>query len=562
MNPSTGSHGGVNLPDLILAEITPAFRESSSPQVSEDQVRSAVRLLIKLLAHRVGDANLDAVGGEIQRGLTRWFANHELVKVADRYEPFCKFVLRLVHPAKFAELKRREQSSDPKERPGASYVLKAKGLDIVSNKEMELFANESWESFPLVALQGQPNFLVHIARTYVFRNVDDHRARVLNQREKAQIAESFCVFLVWTVFKFGQELEDALIVAQFSGYLQKIRNLYASIGTSYVELLSEPRSGEEYRFPDQPASVMDGLPADDAVPAPNLPIVHRVVVIEAEPGAGKTTTLQFIAWQHTTGLLAGERDGYRVPLYLDLKLLNHRGQTIEAAVARELEAAGVSSEIPWHALLLLVDGLNEVTTDSQMSFKKEIQTLLADFSHLRAVIAGRPNSFRSEFAARIVVLRRLSNPQLQTLFRNQLGDDVKATTLLAAVRRSPFLRSWARTPLHACLIARTAQHGDLSSLASHAQVVRRCVRDFLLREEGHASATVSRTGPETKGPLLARLAFETKSKNESVFSQTLIRSVFSTAKAQIGATSLDIPALPANLWVIFSDGKAKRGKIG
>ena len=30
----------------------------------------------------------------------------------------------------------------------------------------------------------------------------------------------------------------------------------------------------------------------------------------------------------------------------------------------------------------------------------------------------------------------------------------------------------------------------------------------------------------------------------------------------ITVDELGIPALPANLWVIFSDGKAKRGKIG
>lgn len=484
---------------------------------------------------------MDAVGREIQEGLRRWFANHELVKLADRYEPFCKFVLRLVDPSKSAELKRREQSSDPKERPGAAYVLKANGLDLVSNKELELFAKASWESFPLAALQGQPNFLEHVARIYVFRNVDDHRARVLNQREKAQIAESFCVFLVWIVFKFRNEIEAALIEARFSVHLRNVRDQFANIGASYVELLSEPRSGEEYRFSDQLASVTDGPPADGAVPATNLPNANRVVVIEAEPGAGKTTTLQFLAWQHAAKLLAGERGGHGVPLYLDLKLLGHRDQTIETAVANELKAAEVTSAIQWEALLLLVDGLNEVATELQTNFKKEIQSLLANSLKLRAVVAGRPNSFRGEFDAQIVALKRLSDAQLAKLFRNELGDDAKAATLLVAVLQSPFLSSWARTPLHASLIARIARHGDVASLASHAVVVRRCVQDILAREKGQASAEVSRTGTETKEPLLARLAFETKSASENVFTRPRIRQEFATAKTKIGASGLDIP---------------------
>ena len=529
-----------DLEDWVAREVTPAFRRSSMPSVGEDEVRSTVRLLIEFLAHRVGDPDLDAVGGEIQEGLRRWFTDHELVKLADRYEPFCKFVLRLVDPTKSAKLKELEQLSGRK--PAACYVLKGTGgLGIVTQDELNLFINASWEAFPTTVLQCKPNFLEHVARIYVFRNVDDHRARVLNQREKAEIAESFCVFLVWVVFKFKSQIEAALIAARFSVHLQKIRGQFADIGISYVELLSEPRSEEEFSFSDQLASITVSPPADDAVPVTNLPADHRVVVIEAEPGAGKTKTLEFLAWQHATKLMAGERGSYRVPLYLDLKSLSHSGRTIETAVARELGVAGATSQIPWDVLLLLVDGLNEVSTDFQTRFKREIQALLASFLNLHVMVAGRPNSFRGEFDAQLVALKGLSDAQLKQLFRNVLVDDAKAATLLGTVLRNSFLSSWARTPLHACLIAGTARDVDLSSLASHAQAVRRCVRGILVREKGQASAEVTRTGTETKQPLLARLAFETKCANENVFTRPRIRQEFANAMSRIGAKSLDVP---------------------
>jgi hypothetical protein len=539
---------GSELGEQILKEVKSVFRSASTPQVSGEEVRGAVTLLLKLLAHRIDDPKLDAVGGEIQASLKRWFSEGELIKLADRYEPFCKFVLRLVDLAKFAELKRRDEKPEPGEnKPSAAYVLKGGGLGIVSNKECNLFMNASWESFPLATLQGQPNFLEHVGRIYLFRNVDDHHARILSVCEKAEIARSFCVVLVFIVFKFQREIEVALIKAQFSVHLQKVRNQYAGIGASYIELLSEPRSGDEYRYSDQLTSVPDGTPPDDAVPATNLPSANRVVVIEAEPGAGKTTTLKFLAWQHADKLLAGEPGCYGVPLFLDLNLLGHCSLTIEAAIAKELKAAGVTSAIQWDALLLLVDGLNEVTTDLQTGFKREIHTLLSNSLKLRAIIAGRPNSFRKEFEAQLVALKPLSDDQLKKLFQKKLDQDAKAITLLAEVLQNPFLSSWARTPLHACLLARMAGDGDLSSLGSRAQVFRRCIRDFLTRESYQASADVSRTGPETKEPLLARLAFETKSTNENVFTRLRIRQEFAIAKTEIGSSSLDIPKLVGEL---------------
>ena len=71
----------------VLLEVSPAFRASATRRIPDEAVQAAVALLIQLLAHRVGDFELDAVGEEIFAGLRRWFHDGELVKLADRYEP-------------------------------------------------------------------------------------------------------------------------------------------------------------------------------------------------------------------------------------------------------------------------------------------------------------------------------------------------------------------------------------------------------------------------------------------------------------------------------------------
>ena len=168
---------------------------------------------------------------------------------------------------------------------------------------------------------------------------------------------------------------------------------------------------------------------------------HRVTVVEAEPGAGKTTTLQFIAWQQADGQLGDKPGHYQVPVYVELKLLLHRSQTIEAAVQQALHPAiGEAGPIPWDSLLLLVDGVNGVTTHLQTSFKAEVRDLLSRFSKLRVIIAGRPNPFRGEFEARIVVLQRLTDKQLANLFRRVLGDAAWRERCSPLFDKAPFSR--------------------------------------------------------------------------------------------------------------------------
>lgn len=505
----------------VLCEISPAFRASASPIIPDGEVQAAVELLFQLLAHRLGDEELDAVGEQIVVGLRRWFDDAELVKLADRYEPFCKFVLRVIDPSRFAQLQ-----AETGNRLSAAKVLKA--LSLVNNKALSVFESCTWEQFPPAGVAGQPDFLEHVARTYVFRNVDDHQARVLNQRQKAEIAESFCVFLIWCVIRSSREIGSVLTSARFAGYLKDLRERFADSGTRFVELTAEARSPGEYRLLDPLSSSADPVSSEAEIDTSKLAEGHRVTAVEAEPGAGKTTTLQFLAWEQADGLLGGKPGYHQVPVYIELKLLSHRGQTIEAAVQQALHPAiGEAGRIPWDSLLLLVDGVNEVTTHLQMSFKAEVRDLLSRFSKLRVIIAGRPNSFRGEFEARIVVLQKLTDKQLANLFRRVLGDDGKAGELLASVRQSPFLSSWVRTPLHAAMVVAMAKREGIDALANYSSTVRRFVHGFLNREVVQAPG---QTLLLTKERLLAKLAFKTKESGQFAFSKVAARWALETDK--------------------------------
>ena len=152
-----------------------------------------------------------------------------------------------------------------------------------------------------------------------------------------------------------------LQLASLTALLGALPLTAADIGARYVELLAEAGAAEEYRFLDPLASVPDAPPAADTVEASKLSDDSRVTVIEAEPGVGKTTTLQILAWRHADKLLSGGNSGCRIPVYLRLKLLAHWKRTIEGAVRHELMSPdGTMGTVPWDSILLLLDGLNEV----------------------------------------------------------------------------------------------------------------------------------------------------------------------------------------------------------
>lgn len=521
--------GHHDLAAAVLREVTPVFAASVSPRLTRTEIASAVGLLFEVLEHRLDDPNLDGVGGQILGCFARRFPGHERVKLADCFEPFAKCVMKLAEPDRYEALVRTLRN-----RFVLSEVLKAFGL--ASEAELKSWSGCAWQEFPPGDLVGKPDFKEQVGWTIRFRNTEAHAAPELDDVREAKLVQSVCVCLVWLTFRLETQLRAALLAARFSDHLQALRDRFADVGSRYVELFAEDRTANEYRFIDPLAAVPDTPSAAQKAEASTLPEVSRVTVIEAEPGAGKSTLLQFIAWQHADRLLSVDKAGGRLPVYLEMKLLEHRRETIECSVRTILDSgeARLSREVPWDSLLLLLDGLNEISPTALSILNSEVADLLAKHSKLRVLIAGRPNSFRGEFAARVVVLRRLTDQQLTALFRRAMREGSKADELLATVRQNAFLATWSRTPLHAAFIANLAQRKGIEALASHATAVRHFIRSFLNRE-------ASQTRDLTKERLLAGLAFEVVGSGRLSFPPDVALLALASAKARIGAVTVDLP---------------------
>jgi len=518
--------------DTVEREVLPVFQASGSPKLSDADVRGAVRLLFELLKFRLDDPSLAEVGLQILGSLSSHFRDKQYTKISDRFEPFAKLVLKLTRPKQYADL----AAKYPR---GVNLGAMLQACELAEDKEIRAWAACPWQRFPPEGLRGEPDFKEQLAWAYRFRNTEDHLAPELSLVQQAKVVEGVCVSLVWLVAKFQGEIRPALLRERFSDHLRRVRDDPArtTLATKGVELTVRPRSAEEYRVGNPLLPVLNAPAAEEEIGVFTLPETNRVTIIEGEAGAGKTTALELIAWHRADRLLRGEDHTARLPVFVRLK-------ACESSLAARLEedpslGRPGPSEVPWNSLLLLVDGLNEVSQEVQSRFQTEVQELLERHPGLRLVVTGRLNSVRGEYPAAIVRLQPLSDERLAELIGKVAPDGDQARAILAAILRTPGLLALARTPFYAAALTSLADSEDLATLTSRAAVVRACIRRFLRREENQASAGVARTKLEKKELLLARLAFETKSAGESAFPQSRTRKVLEDSKEQL-APGLDV----------------------
>lgn len=534
VTPYPGAMDANYLRDAVEREVLPVFRASSSPKLPDAEVRDAVRLLFELLDLRLGDRGLDGVGRLIRDCLVKYFVDREYATIAAHFEHFGKFLLKLIRPTRYDDLTRELLS-----RFVLSKVLKE--FDLASKGEMEDWTRCPWQKFPPADLLGMPDFKEQVGWTYKFRNTEGHLPLEQDRVREPTVFRSVCVSFVWLVAKFKREIQTALIRARFSGYLERVRRdeRRRALTDSGVELTVRPRSAEEYRVANPLLPVMNAPVAEEEIGVFKLPETNRVTVIEGEAGAGKTTALELIACRQADRLLDGEDHMARLPVLVRLK-------ACKSSLAAHLEEdLGLGRrgppDVPWDSLLLLVDGLNEVSQEVQSQFQMEIQDLLQRHAGLRLVVAGRLNSVRGEYPAAIVQLQPLRDERLGELIRKVVPSGDRSRAIMAAILRTPGLLALARTPFYAATLANLAKTEDLATLTmtNRAAVVRACIGRFLRREETQASAGVNRTYLEKKQLLLAGLAFDTKSAGESTFPHSRARQILERCKEQL-APGLDV----------------------
>ena len=515
------------LAKAILEEVEQEFLKAE-PRIPTEELENSVRLLLRLIQSPINDSNIANVGRQIESSLTRCLIEGTFDEALTKsLEPFLRLLLSLIDKNKHNESKSK----------GLGYLLKSEGLDLCTNDQFGKFAYATQALLANIDWSGEPFYVAHLARVYVRRNDESHRAINPNRKDQAAIVCSFCVILAYAVHRYFKPIDIALFASSYEDYLRPLQTEYGSDVEQTEDLQLALHRGP------LPLSVHglfpEGKATDESLLVPGSELLkqpERLFFVVGGNGAGKSTLLKKLASQHAMGLLQAT-PGFALPIYLDLDLLTHRNHGIQNAIMDDLDSTN-HQDTPWDRLLILVDGIDRVGDDYKRRCIKEIRELIKRHPALRAVVASRHETLLEPNLGAIWELQPLTDEQIVRLIEQQAPKHWSLQDIGLHLRTNQKFLAWIRTPLHAHLFLRGLSADDITPGNNWAMLARRCIRRVM--EEVASECSV---GVETVEAMLASLAFEMMRGGGKSSTRTRAVEILILAKDKLGAAALDVPRL-------------------
>lgn len=515
-----------------------AFAQGTAPKY-DFSVEDAIDTLFKILHHKTGDLSIDSVGDDIISGLSDYFERGvNITNLACSCEPFARLILYLVNPEAY-------QSS--KSKQSALYDVL---IDLKFGTKETLDKNKTVED-----VCDKMFFAEHIDRFYHARN-KVHFAPVYSLTEEGLIFESLCVFLVYAVSQYRQQIEAVLRNMPRIEHLKNMRDRYQKWGPRYVEIDGQERISQYFEWMEPSAEEELNEDAIDGQGSRNddleeelfdqkrkgkvLDLIDQVphAIFLGEAGAGKTTTMQYLAWQRADKLVKEPTNNLPYPVYVALKLCA-TDHTLKQSINEELEQSKEETEFLDGNYILLLDGLNEVRKSCLEEVNRDIELILNRGKQTKIVITTRKADYHNQFDVPAFNLQALTDEQIISFIEKRFSDPLKKDQFIAVLKKDPKLWQWGRNPLCLGMITDIGLKtgGDIPD--NKGRLMQLFVRNLMQREKTQHAGMC--TDYETKENLLSFLAFETLNDNGQIaFSYYNAATILKNASARLGSM-IDIP---------------------
>ena len=183
-----------------------------------------------------------------------------------------------------------------------------------------------------------------------------------------------------------------------------------------VEGLDLPVAFSEFRLPREGEGLearLTSVPLHDITEALSK---HSAFVILGEPGAGKTTTLQKIAFEAARAILSGEdsRGASRVPLFVRLSQQGARAPfDFLKAEWKQRTGLDFADALASGGVLLLADGINELPRDERDERLKAWRLFTLDYCEANQIVySGRERDYDRQLDLPRVRVEPLDNARI------------------------------------------------------------------------------------------------------------------------------------------------------
>jgi len=230
---------------------------------------------------------------------------------------------------------------------------------------------------------------------------------------------------------------------------------------------------------------------------------HGAFVILGEPGAGKTTTQQKIAFEAALGLL--KNDGGRIPLFV--RLSQQGSHDPYSFLKMEWERhTGLPFDQSLRAghILILADGINEIPRDKRNEQLKAWMIFDEQYRGMNQLIfSGREKDYDNQLNLPRVLVEPLDEPRVKEFLRRHKAEG------LAELLDDPAskLGEMARNPLNLFVLVRVYSQGgkNLQLLANRGRLFESFTRELIHHEQVWNRDNLSE---DTKVEIFAKLAYD------------------------------------------------------
>ncbi|MCW3107023.1 MAG: hypothetical protein JWQ09_1529 [Segetibacter sp.] len=392
-----------------------------------------------------------------------------------KIEPYLKKILFLVQPTIYTSLSNQNK--------GLAAYLNASNLN--SN-------NIRFDTATPQSVSNLPDFASHVFRVYNLRNIESHNCESWSRKEIYENIESTLIVYIFSTYKHVAQLRPIVgrepdlttylnkVVADFELWQKRFVHITGKEKFEEIDILAI----ESDDWSENTKTILREGRIDDL----RRNILEKTMVVLGEPGMGKSTTLQYIAYNDARLLLTTAGTGQQmsnIPIYVELKLLSKSETIFQNAVNRiGLNPEKLIEYFIKGRVTLFLDGLNEVLNELRKPVRLDIQSLITTYPNLNLIITSRPLAYSNEFkTSPVFVLQRMENAQVEEFLLKNCSHIPTRAIIVKELESNPKLGKIVRVPLLLKMLINVIWTNKGVIPSNKVQIIKKFIQNLYEREK-------------------------------------------------------------------------------
>lgn len=215
-------------------------------------------------------------------------------------------------------------------------------------------------------------------------------------------------------------------------------------------------------------------------------VPEKRMMLWGEAGMGKTTTLEYLAYQDAEAYL--QDNTQNIPVYLALGLLTDKNISIKQSIFNRLQVDGSVGELLLRQgkINLFLDAVNEIPQDDNNQLRtfrqREIDNLLKDYPKTFIIITNRPQDTNIFNYVPVFILQKMDNSQIAQFLEKNALNKLVVSKIKTTIKDDQRLKEIIKTPfMLSRLIEVVERKGEVPT--NKGDIIHEFIYGLYLREQ-------------------------------------------------------------------------------